>query len=120
MSKLSEDERNVFENAIYLPMVLTILDRDLKVAQTAPFKLKQVYLNLIEHVMKQVQKDMRENSSKMYKNKWKVIKGENDGVFTEYDFYINGYHEAHRYFNHNLRNNTEKLLNYYFIHRHSD
>ncbi|EOR24930.1 protein YhjD [Niallia nealsonii AAU1] len=120
MSKLNEDERNIFENAIYLPMVLTILDRDLKVAETAPFKLKQVYLNLIEHTMKQVQKDMRENNTKMYKNKWKLLKGESDEAFTEYNFYINGYHEVHRYFNYNLRNNTEKLLNYYFLHRHSD
>ncbi|WP_249878145.1 hypothetical protein [Niallia circulans] len=49
MSRLSEEERDIFENAIYLPMVLTVLDRDLKVANAAPFKLKQVYLNLIEH-----------------------------------------------------------------------
>lgn len=68
--------------------------------------------------MKQVQKNMRENSTKMYKNKWKLVKGTNDGVFTEYDFYINGYHEVHKYFNYNLRNNIEKLLNYYFLRDH--
>jgi len=68
MSRLSEEERDIFENAIYLPMLLTVLDE----------------------------------------------------AFTEYNFYFNGYHEVHRYFNHNLRNNTEKLLNYYFLHRHLD
>jgi hypothetical protein len=53
MSRLTEEERNIFENAIYFPMLLTILDRrDLKVAETTPFKLKQVYLNLIELVHK--------------------------------------------------------------------
>ncbi|MGI8351842.1 hypothetical protein CHH57_23975 [Niallia circulans] len=120
MSRLSEDDRNIFENAIYLPMLLTVLDRDLKVANAAPFKLRQVYINLIEHTMKQVQKDIRENNNKMYKRRWKLVKGENDGYFTEYNFYFNGFHEVHRYFNDNLRNNTEKLLNYYFLHRHLD
>lgn len=118
MSRLNDEERDIFENAIYLPMVLTVLDRDLKVANATPFKLKQVYLNLIEHTMKIVQKDMSENKTKMYKNKWKLVKGESDEAFTEYNFYFNGYHEVHRYFNHNLRNNTEKLLNHYFLHRH--
>ncbi|MED5101051.1 hypothetical protein NST77_23300 [Niallia sp. FSL W8-0177] len=120
MSRLSEEERDIFEDAIYLPMLLTVLDRDYKVADATPFKLKQVYLNLIEHTMKKVQKDMRENKTKMYKNKWKLVKGESDEAFTEYNFYFNGYHEVHRYFNHNLRNNTEKLLNHYFLHRHFD
>lgn len=97
-------------------MLLTILERDFKVANEAPFKLKQVYLNLIEHVMKKIQKDMKQNTTTMYKNKWKLTKGENDGIFTEYNFYFNGYNEVHRYFNANLRNNSEKLLNYYFFH----
>jgi hypothetical protein len=120
MSRLSDEERDIFENAIYLPMLLTVLDRDFKVAETAPFKLNQVYLNLIEHTMKKVQKDMRENKTKMYKRKWKLVKGENDGYFTEYNFYFSGYHEVHRYFNANLRNTTEKLLNHYFLQRHLD
>ena len=120
MSRLNDKERNIFENAIYFPMLLTILDRDFKVAETAPFKLKQVYLNLIDHTMKMIQKDMKENSTKMYRNKWKLVKGENDGIFTEYNFYFSGYHEVHRYFNVNLRNNTEKLLNYYFLRHHLD
>ncbi|MEK4825106.1 hypothetical protein NSS71_11155 [Niallia sp. FSL W8-0951] len=120
MSRLNDKERDIFENAIYLPMLLTVLDRDFKVAETAPFKLNQVYLNLIEHTMKKVQKDMRDNNTKMYKRNWKLVKGESDEAFTEYNFYFDGYHEVHRYFNHNLRNNTEKLLNYYFFHRHAD
>ncbi|SLL32019.1 Uncharacterised protein [Mycobacteroides abscessus subsp. abscessus] len=120
MSRLSDEERNIFDNAIYFPMLLTILESDFKVAEAAPFKLKQVYLNLIEHTMVKVQKDMKENSSLMYKHKWKITKGENDGVFTEYNFYFNGYHETHRYFNDNLRNNCEKLLNYYLLRHHLD
>lgn len=53
---------------------------------------------------------MRENNTKMYKRRRKLAKakGENDGYFTEYNFYFDGYHEAHRFFNDNLRNNTEK------------
>jgi hypothetical protein len=118
MGRMNEDEIKTFENAIYLPLLLTVLERDLKVIDSSPFKLKIVYLNLIEHTMKEIQKDMRQNTSKMYKNKWKLTKGPNDGDFTEYNFYFRGYHEVHNYFNANLRNNTEKLLNYYFLRNH--
>lgn len=118
MGRLTDEQRKIFDNAVYLPMLMTLLERDRKVVENAPFKIKQVYLNLIEHTMKQIHKDMRENTSTMYKNKWKVVKGSNDGVFTEYNFYFGGYHEVHNLFNANLKNNTEKLLNYYFMRDH--
>ncbi len=113
-------KKETFLRMLYTYRCFILYLRDYKVAETTPFKLNQAYLNLIEHTMKQVQKDMRENNNKMSKNKWKLVKGESDEAFTEYNFYINGYHEVHRYFNYNLRNNTEKLLNHYFLHRYTD
>lgn len=35
MSRLTDEERDIFENAIYLLILLTVLDRDLKVANAA-------------------------------------------------------------------------------------
>ncbi len=120
MTKISEEHRKIIEQAIYLPLLLSVLEYDRKVTeQTNGFKLRQVYLDLIEHTMLKVQKDLKIIRDKMRMNNIKVVKGENDGVFTEYNFFYKGYHEVHRYYNANLRNNTEKLLRDYFLHNHS-
>ncbi len=116
MTKIKDEHRKIIEQAIYLPLLLLVLEYDRKVAEKTPgFKLRQVYLDLIEHTMLKVQKDLKIINDKMRLNKMKVQKGENDGVFTQYNFYYQGYHEVHRYFNSNLRNKTEKLLTYYFL-----
>ncbi|WP_437834594.1 hypothetical protein ACQRXC_29215 (plasmid) [Niallia taxi] len=114
MTKISEEHRSILEQSIYLPLVLSVLEYDRKVTEKASFKIKLVYLHLIEFTMLKVQKDLKKVKDAMRSINMKTVPGHNDGVFTEYDFYYKGYHEKHRYFNANLRNNCEKLLNYYF------
>ena len=113
MSKILDEDLKLVEQSIYLPLVLSVLEYDRKVTEITPFKIKLVYVDLIEHTMLKVQKDLKKINDEMRKLKMKVIRGTNDGVFTEYDIYYKGYHEAHRFFNANLKNNTEKLLTYY-------
>ncbi|WP_182103190.1 hypothetical protein [Niallia taxi] len=113
MTKMLDEDLRLVEQSIYLPLVLSVLEYDRKVTGLTAFKIKLVYLHLIEHTMLKVQKDLKKINDEMRKLKVKVIRGTNDGVFTEYDIYYKGYHEAHRFFNANLKNNTEKLLTYY-------
>lgn len=42
MTRIPEEDRNIMEKAIYLPMVLIILNRDLSVVEKSPFKLKNL------------------------------------------------------------------------------
>lgn len=116
MTKKLEDDLRLVEQSIYLPLVLSVLEHDRKVTEITAFKIKLVYLDLIEHTMLKVQKDLKKINDEMRKLKMKVIRGHNDGTFTEYDIYYKGYHEAHRFFNANLKNNTQKLL-YYYLHK---
>jgi len=44
----------------------------------------------------------------------KVVKGKNDGTFTEYLFIHGGYEDCRRYLNARLRNRTEELMSVYF------
>lgn len=48
MTRIPEIERDVMEKAIYLPMLLTILNRDLQVIKISNLKLKQPYIDLLE------------------------------------------------------------------------
>ena len=42
MTRIPEEDRDAIEQAIYLPMVLTILNRDMAVVHRSPFKLNSL------------------------------------------------------------------------------
>ncbi|KQU16989.1 hypothetical protein ACFY5J_10475 [Peribacillus butanolivorans] len=117
MTRIPEDDRNMIEKAIYLPMVITVLNRDLKVIEISPFKLKRPYSELVEHVLKAVQEELAEVRRYLRKENIKVSEIKRDESFTMYCFLYKGYEEHHNYFNPRLRNKTEDLLCNYFFER---
>jgi hypothetical protein len=118
MTRIPEDDRNIMEKAIYLPMVLIVLNRDLTVVEKSPFKLKKPYLELIEDTMKSIQTELAEVKRYMKKNNLKVIEAKRDDAFTMYMFLYKGYEEAHNYFNPRIRNKVQELMEFYFQKRH--
>lgn len=118
MTKIPEEDRNIMEQAIYLPMVLIILNRDLSIIEKAPFKLKKPYVELIEETMKDVQKELAEVKQYMNKNKLKVTEVSRDDAFTMYLFIYKGYEENHNYFNPRIRNKVEELMETYLLKKH--
>ncbi|MET3576699.1 hypothetical protein ACFFIY_07335 [Bhargavaea ullalensis] len=102
-----------FENLIYLPMLLIILERDKKAFETGPFKLKRPYLAMVAEAEKLVQKDLKESRLYMRRRSMKLIKGDRDDLFTEYVFIHEGYEDRRRYLNVRLRNRSEELLGVY-------
>lgn len=102
-----------FENQIYLPMLLIILERDRLAFEKGPFKLKRPYLAMIAEAERLVQKDLKESRLYMRRHSMKVIKGDHDDMFTEYVFIHGGYEDHRRYLNVRLRNRSEELLGVY-------
>ncbi|MGD6965374.1 hypothetical protein FZC78_14990 [Rossellomorea vietnamensis] len=117
MTRISEEDRNILEQAIYLPMVLTVLDRDFTVVEKSPFKLKRPYLELIEETMKVIQSELASVKKHMKLNGMKVERIKSDDAFTMYLFLYKGYEEHHNYFNPRLRNRVEDLLRHYLYQR---
>ncbi|RIW35323.1 hypothetical protein D3H55_07965 [Bacillus salacetis] len=117
MTRISEEDRNILEQAIYLPMVLTVLDRDFAVVEKSPFKLKRPYLELIEETMKIIQSELAGVKKYMKHNGMKVERIKTDDAFTMYLFLYRGYEEHHNYFNPRLRNRVEDLLRHYLYQR---
>lgn len=105
------------ELAMYLPMVLTVLERDRMIFDTAPFKLKNPYLSLIEESMKAVQKDLTQARNQMRKGNMKVQKIEQDEEFTKYVYMYKGYEELKNYFNPRIRNKVLELMEHYLYKR---
>jgi hypothetical protein len=115
MTRIPEEDRNIMEQAIYLPMVLTILNRDSIVINKSPFKLKQPYLDLVEETMKVIQSELSEVKRYMNKHQLKVQEIKRDEAFTMFMFLYKGYEEHHNYFNPRIRNKVQELMTYYLI-----
>ena len=103
-----------FENAIYFPMMITILEKDLETIKSGPFKLKRPYTKLIEETLNTVRAESKQTNIYLVRNNMKVIKEQNDGTFTKYVFMYGGYEEHRNYLNVRLRNRTEELISVYF------
>lgn len=119
MTRIPERDRNIMEQAIYLPMVLTILNRDLKVIDASPFKLKQPYVNLVDETMRVIQKELRSVKHYMNKEKLSVQEIKRDEAFTMFMFLYKGYEEQHNYFNPRIRNKVHELLEFYLFKRYT-
>lgn len=115
MTRIPEEDRDAIEQAIYLPMVLIVLNRDMAVVHRSPFKLKQPYLNLIEEAMKIAQKDLAAVKRYLKSQQIKVFEQKRDQAFTMYTFLYKGYEEHHNYFNPRIRNKVQELLEYYLF-----
>lgn len=118
MTKIPENDRDIMEKAIYLPLVLIILNRDLTVVEKSPFKLRKPYKELIEETMKVIQRELAETKQYMQKNKLKVIQTKRDDAFTMYMFLYKGYEEYHNYFNPRIRNKVQELMEFYLSKKH--
>ena len=114
MPFIPTDAMPKFENMIYFPMLIAVLERDRQAIENGPFKLKGPYLKLIDESIKRILDEQKETSIYLRKNNMKVIKGKNDGTFTEYFLIHGGYEDCRRYLNARLRNRTEELMSVYF------
>ncbi|MFP7444551.1 hypothetical protein SFC50_12770 [Bacillus infantis] len=117
MTRIPEDDRNIMEQAIYLPMVLVVLNRDIDVINNSPFKLKKPYLNLIEDTMKFIQTELAGVKRYMKDNRLQVQEIKRDEAFTMFMFLYKGYEEHHNYFNPRIRNRVQELMEYYLFKR---
>jgi hypothetical protein len=103
-----------FENAIYLPILIKILEADRMLFEEGPFKLKRPYTQLIEGTLKIVRTELKETNEYLRKNDMRLTKNKTDKVFTEYIFVHGGYEDARRYLNFRLKNRSEELISMYF------
>ncbi|MFY4774269.1 hypothetical protein [Metabacillus sp. RGM 3146] len=115
MTRIPEDVRDIIEKSIYLPMTMTVLNKDISVIEQSPFKLKQPYLHLVEESLKLVQKDLYQIKVQLKKQKIQVSKVKSDEAFTLYSFLYEGFEEQHNYFNPRIRNRVAELMEGYLF-----
>lgn len=74
MTRIPSDVRDMIEQAIYLPMAVSIFNRDLAVIQQSPFKLHRPYLSIVEESLKLAQKDLADVKRELQNETLKFIR----------------------------------------------
>ncbi|MGN7387701.1 hypothetical protein [Sporosarcina sp. SAFN-015] len=113
MPFISDESLQHFENAIYLPMLLTILARDREAVERSALKFQAPYLRLIDAAIDAVQRDNKVTADYMRANKLRLERGKVGDTFTKYIFYHGGYTDERSYLNARLKNRSEELLEIY-------
>ncbi|MFS0782943.1 hypothetical protein [Bacillus sp. 1P06AnD] len=117
MTRIPKEDRDMIEQAIYLPMVLIVLQRDLSIFQKGPFKLRRPYIEWVEQTIKYVQLELINVKRYLRQQNIKVSELKRDDAFTMYLFLYKGFEEHHNYFNPRIRNKVEDLLKHYLYGR---
>ena len=117
MTRIPSHDRDLIEKAIYYPMVLKVLEKDLYTIERGPFKLPKPYVKWIRKTMEVIQKQLFFVKRDMKKKGMKVQEVRRDDTFTTYLFVYRGFQEYHSYFNPRIRNKVEELLAYYLFER---
>lgn len=120
MTRIPSESMDLLEKAIYYPMLIKVLEKDLSVFKSSPFKLPNPYIELVEHILNLVHKELYYVKRELKKQGMKVQKTKWDDTFTTYLFIYKGYEEYHSYFNPRLRNYVESLLTNYLFKRFDD
>jgi hypothetical protein len=110
----TKEDYILIEKFILYPLILTILDRDIKVVEQAPFKLKQPYITLVERVMTERSQELFAIKKELRSRKIRVDKGKRLDDTVEYNIFVRGYHEVYRYSSYHLRNKSELLIEEFF------
>ena len=116
MSHIPKNVVPLFEAGIYLPILLTIVNQDMECVQHGEFKLKEPYIQLLDGVRIQMEKDLEDTKRQFKQKNMKLKRGKKDKLFTEFYFYYNEIFELRRYSNIRLRNQSEFLLKRYLDH----
>ena len=101
------------EAAIYLPMLLIVLENDQAQIENGQFKLKRPYIYLIDEARKYAEIELRKTKVYLKSHQLRVVQGRRDELFTEYQFHYEKVLEVRSYSNIRLRNHVEDLLKLY-------
>lgn len=103
-----------YENAIYLPMLILILEKDISTIEETQIKLKRPYTKMIDLAIKNARAELKKSNIYLKRNNMQLIKKGTDKEFTEHAFYNVGHEDHRKYSNIRLRNRTEELMSEYF------
>jgi hypothetical protein len=116
MPDIRPEELIYFENQLYLPMLMKVLEKDINQINNLPLKLKRPYLQIVETAAEKVQKDLKASEMYLLRNDMKVFKWGTDSDSTTYIFQSRGIEDHKKLLNIEIKNKCEELLGAYLVH----
>lgn len=115
MPSISVEDYQYFENKIYLPMLIKVLEHDYDLIMKLPFKLNRPYIALFEEALKRVKSDLKRTDIYLKRHNMKLVRENMTKEQSDYVFFHMGWEERRTYLNKQLRDCSEQLLSTYLI-----
>lgn len=116
MPDIRAEELIYFENQLYLPMLMKVLEKDVEQINKQPLKLKRPYLKIVESAIEMIHKDLKASEMYLLRNDMKVFKWGADSDSTTYIFQSRGIEDHRKLLNLEIKNKCEELLGAYLVH----
>lgn len=115
MPTLTKVDNVYFENKLYFPLLIKILEKDLINIEQFPFKLRRPYIFKLESALKYLREDLKRTDIYLTRHNMKFIKGMSNEEYTEYTFISSGHEEHLKYSSSQLKEKTEELMCTYLL-----
>ncbi|PAV29267.1 hypothetical protein CIL05_12795 [Virgibacillus profundi] len=110
MRYLSDEELQVASRFLFLSMAIVVINQDIQFVKTGPFKIKDLYIELLEKMAAEGVKERRHLRKTMENKKISVVTLNKNDSFSSYLFLCQGREEKRNYFNPAIRNKVETIL----------
>lgn len=115
MSAITTEDYRYFESGIFLPMLITILERDIELINKQPFKLRRPYIAIVEKMLAMIRKDLKQTEVYLLRRNMRLVIGKPDAdKITECTFISGGIEERRKYTSEEFRSKSEELVSEYF------
>lgn len=113
MPAIPTEAYRYFEQRIYLPMVITILERDKRITAEIPLKLPRPYEGLIDKALTHARADLKTAEAYLIRRDMRLIKMQAEGDSQLYILMYANFEEHRRIPISELREKTEELMTEY-------
>ncbi|QFF98694.1 hypothetical protein PB01_07535 [Psychrobacillus glaciei] len=113
MPSITVEDYHHFENNIYLPMLIKILEKDVELINRLTFKLHRPYLKVVDNALELIRKDLKQSDIYLIRFHMRLIKDKLENGNIEYTYISSGYEERHALISTQLKGKTEELMTAY-------
>ena len=112
MRNITREEYEIASRYLFVDLTLSTIEVDLKnLHENDLFKIKEVYINLLEK-LQVIGTEERRNLKKLLKQEdIKLVLTDKRDTFTEYTIYCKGKEEVKSYWNYHIRNRVRDIMN---------
>ncbi|QKS71321.1 hypothetical protein FLK61_31940 [Paenalkalicoccus suaedae] len=108
--KLTEQEENFIETYIVLTLSRAVLERDLKLVDKSPFKIKEAYEHLLHLSLQEISKQLYQVRMHLEQQQITIQSSTRDKTFSEYTVVVRNYVVTIKYVNVQLRQRVRFYL----------